>query len=291
MKTIADSFQEFLHSIAPTRPQVDAAERHLGTIKARLSEVYLVKKYITAGSYSRGTFIRGKSDVDMFAVIARECFRRGDSYVSSGTFLNKVKSEMYARFTSTTVRRDVQAVALEFGDCSVDIVLAFYAGATPKGWPLYYIPNGTNGWMRTSPGLHNAYVKREDEAAGGKIRGTAQLLKFWRECRTPRVPLSSFHIEMVLASAGICKGAKSYAACVTQALQELAAKECRGLPDPMKVSGNIPSVRSEAQRERALASVRFSRDHAKSALQADYPGNLSEARRQWDIVFNGRFPW
>ena len=145
--------------------------------------------------------------------------------------------------------------------------------------------------MKTSPELHNAYIKQEDAASGGKIRGTARLLKFWRECRNPRVPLSSFHIEMVLASTGICKGIKSYADCVTEVLQNLAARDCRAMQDPYGISGYIPAVESESQRESALVSVRYSRDHAKDALQADRWNDLNEARRQWDIVFNTKFPW
>lgn len=53
----------------------------------------------------------------------------------------------------------------------------------------------------------------------------------------------------------------------------------------------IPAVRTESQRERALASVSNSRNHADSARTAEANGDLQEARRQWDIVFNDKFPW
>jgi hypothetical protein len=291
MMTTADSFQELLRRVAPLPSEVAAAEGHLGTIKARLSEAYSLKKYFTAGSYKRETFIRGKSDVDVLAVVARDDVRWGGSYVTSNTVLDNFKKELEGRFWNTTVYRDVQAIVVQFTDCQVDVVPAFFAGTTDKGWPLYNIPDGAAGWMETSPELHNAYIKQEDDASGGKIRGTARLLKFWRECRDPRVPVSSFLIEMVLASAGICKGIKSYADCVTEVLQNLAARECRALQDPLGISGYLPAVKSESQREGALASVRYSRDHAKDAVQADGWYNLNEARRQWDIVFNGSFPW
>jgi hypothetical protein len=104
------------------------------------------------------------------------------------------------------------------------------------------------------------------------------------------VPLTTFHIEMILASEDICIGVKSYAACVTETLQLLAQRECRALQDPVGVAGYIPAVKTEAQRGSALTSVRYSRDHAKDACWHDYSGNTNEAWRQWDIVFNYTFP-
>ena len=56
----------------------------------------------------------------------------------------------------------------------------------------------------------------------GELRAVAQLFKFWRGCRNATVPISSFHIEMVLASEGVCTGVKSYAECITELLQKMA---------------------------------------------------------------------
>jgi hypothetical protein len=58
----------------------------------------------------------------------------------------------------------------------------------------------------------------------------------------------------------------------------------------MKVSGNVAAVKSETQREAALRSVIYSRDHANEALYAELRGDHIEAQRQWNIVFNGSFP-
>lgn len=286
----ADHFQTLLARIAPLQSEIDAAERHVATIRTRLAEAFVLKGFVRAGSYSRNTFIRGGSDVDLFAVVARDNLRWGGSYVSSDTALGNFGRELKARFPATAIRRDAQAIVLEFSDCHIDVVPAFFAGMTAGNHPMYAIPNGRGDWMKTSPAQHNAYIRREDEAARGKLRRVAQLIKFWRECRSPRVPLSSFHIEMVLASEGICRGVKSYGECVVEVLQGLAQRECRSLQDPLRISGLLPAVKSEARRDSALASVRYSREHAKSAVRAAYADDPDEACRQWDIVFNGYFP-
>lgn len=294
MATVAGSFQELLRRIQPLQSEIDAAQSHLSTIKTRLekNETFELKSYITAGSFSRGSSIRGKSDVDTFAVFSRDSIRWGDGFMSSGTVLDNLRAELEGRFWNTTVYRDGPAVVVEFTDCKVDVVpSAFAEFVTEHQWPTYWIPDGAGGWMKTSPGLHNAYIKREDDAAGGKLKNTARLLKYWRECRSPRIPVSSFHIEMILASSGICKGVKSYASCVTELLQNLAARECRAVQDPFGVSGYIPAVRTDNQRESASTSVKYSRDHAKDALSAEYNRDTLEALRQWDIVFNSLFPY
>lgn len=289
--TISESFQLMLGALDPTEAELSSVVQHLGTVKTRLESTFELKKFLKVGSFSRGTFISGHSDVDVFAVVSRDEVRRGSSYVSSNTVLDNFKQELEGRFWNSIVYRDVQAVEVEFADSQVDVVPAFFGGVTEQNWPLYHMPDGAGGWMRTSPGLHNAYIKQENEASIGKIRGTARLMKYWRECRSPRIPLSSFYIEMVLASEGICRGVKSYAQCMTEVLQLIAQRECRGMLDPLHISGSIEAVKTLNQRDASLTSIRYSRDHAKSALSAEKSQDIEEAKRQWDIVFNGLFPW
>lgn len=288
--SVSGSFQTLLSRIQPLASEIQAANNHIATIKTRLESAFNVKKSIVTGSAARGSFIRGKSDVDLFIVVARDDLRWGDRYVASTTALDNFRKELEGRFWSSSVYKDVNAVVVDFSDCRVDVVPAFFAGTANNNWPLYSMPDGQGGWMQTSPDLHNTYIAQADKESGGKLKYTAQLMKFWRECRNPRVPISSFHIEMVLASEGICKGAKSYADCVKDLLQSLAARECRAIRDPLGITGNIPCTKTEAQRANASASVKNSRDHAKSACSAEY-SNVSEAKRQWDIVFNQKFPW
>jgi len=288
---VAASFQIFLGRIQPTDAEVTSARQHAAVIRTRLGTSFNLKKFIIAGSYSRGTSVHGSSDIDLFAVLSREEARWGGSYVSSTTMLDNVRHDLESRFPYTTVFRDVHAIVAQFGTTRVDVVPAIFWGMNEKKWPLYQMPDGAGAWMQTSPPTHNAYIRHADLRSGGKLRRTAQLLKSWRECRTPRVPLSSFHIEMLLASGRICEGIKSYAACVTETLQLLAARECQALRDPLGIAGNIGATRSYLQRETALRSIAYSRDHAKDALRAESLADIREAKRQWDIVFNGQFPW
>jgi hypothetical protein len=228
--------------------------------------------------------------VDLFAVIAHTDVRWGRQWKSSETVLNRFRDELAARYRMTSVRRDLQAVVVAFsrGPC-VDVVPAVFdqmAGNRPR----YFIPDGEGGWMPTSPETHNVYIRGADARSKGKLKRVAQLVKFWRECCSTRFALSSFHIEMLLASTEICSGIKTYAACVTEVLRNLADRECRALQDPLGISGLIPAVKTDSQQGDALASVKYAKQHATDACVADYSGDSQEAWRQWNIVFKGNFP-
>lgn len=289
--TTSESFAELIRRIQPLDSELQAARQHLDTIKTCLETVFAVSTFRVIGSFARDTSIRGVSDTDLMAVFRKAEFTWGGSYINSNTALDNVRKALLDRYPNSDIRRDGIAIAIRFTDGrQVDIVPAMFDRMYEK-WPVYHIPDGAGWWMATSPNLYDAYIAGANNDASGKLIAVAQLMKFWRECREPRIPLSSFHIEMVLASEGACKGVKSYAECTLDILRSLARRECRAMRDPYAIAGNIPAVKTDSQRERALASVVNSRNHAADAVAAAARGDVQEARRQWDIVFNSNFPW
>lgn len=290
--TISESFQLLLSRIQPLDSELEAARQHLSTIRTRLETEFEVSKCTTIGSFARGTNIGGFSDTDLLAVFRKTVFTWGDALINSDTALEKVRVALAERYPNSDVYKDGIAIAVSFCDGRhVDVVPGVFDSMYREKWPVYLIPDNAGGWMQTCPSLYDAYLSSANTEGGGKVIYVAQLMKFWRECREPRIPLSSFHIEMVLAYEEVCKGVKSYATCLLEILRSLARRECRAIRDPYGIAGNIPAVKTASQRERALASVVNSRDHAESAINADSWNDINEARRQWDIVFNGKFPW
>lgn len=289
---ISESFQLLIGRIQPLETELQAARQHLATIRTRLETEFEVSKCFPIGSFARGTSIRGFSDTDLLAVFRKTVFTWGDNLINSDTALEKVRVALAERYPNSDVYKDGIAIAVSFSDGRhVDVVPGVFDSMFKEKWPVYLIPDGSGTWMQTSPSLYDAYLSDANTASGSKMIYVAQLMKFWRECREPRIPLSSFHIEMVLAYEEVCKGVKSYADCMLEILRSLARRECRAMRDPYGIAGNIPAVKTASQRERALASVTNSRDHAESAVSADLRSDLAEARRQWDIVFNTKFPW
>ena len=47
----ADRFQTLLARIVPRQLEINAAERHIATIRTRLAEAFVLKGFVRAGSY------------------------------------------------------------------------------------------------------------------------------------------------------------------------------------------------------------------------------------------------
>jgi hypothetical protein len=233
------------------------------------------------------------SDIDLLLILKREEVRWGEGYKSSSTILDHVRNELLNRYPTTPVVRDVHAVVVRFADNQhpVDVVPGFYlqhGGA--MNYPIFAMPDSRGGWMRTSPQSHNKFINDADLQSGGKLKRVAKLIKFWRGCRTPRIPLNSFHVELLLAQEKVCLGPMSYALCLNNAFAKLANRQCQPLEDPIGVSGQVPAAYTEDKRRRAQEAVYGSAKRAYNALQAERSGDMREALRLWDLVFHGSFP-
>jgi len=291
--TIADGFKTLLARIEPTARDSTVYDTHRQSITRRLETVFSTTKVDLIGSYSRGSGIRSISDIDLLLKLKRDEVRRGNGYKSSTTILEHVRTELLNRYPNTSVVRDVHAVVVKFADNQypVDVVPGFYyqqGGAL--NYPVFAIPNGAGGWMPASPQAHNKFINDADVRSGGKLKRTAKLIKFWRHCRTPSIPLNSFHVELFLAQEKVCLPAMSYGVCFNNALAKLANRQCQPVSDPVGISGQIPAAHTEDKRRKAQEALIVSANRAYRAIQAEKNGNTGEALRVWDLVFNGYFP-
>lgn len=287
------AFNKLLNQLEPTQTGITKGKLHAQTIKKRLISSFQLNNSFFMGSTVRETAIKGVSDVDLLAVFPRQMLKWGNGWISSDTFVRNIRSDLDMRFHATDVCRDAQAIVIHFGNGSepVDVVPAvFHEFKTEHKVPVYLIPNGSGGWLETAPAAHNNYIKAANMKSGGKLRKTVQLLKHWRNSRTPSIPLSSIHIELLLASSGTCVGAKGYAQCLFEAFHLLHKRECRGLHDPVGLAGTLYAVKTEAQANRLVDSVEYALEHAAKAVIAETEKNWREALRQWNIVFNDAFP-
>jgi len=283
-------FNLLLTQIVLTARERGVFEKHRKSVKSRLTRVFPAYHVETIGSYSRGSSVRAGSDIDLMLKLRAGERRWGDYRKSSVTVLNKVRLQLQGRFTTTPVVRDKQAVVIQFsGGHRVDVVPAFYVGIGEHKNPLYAIPDGAGGWMNTSPQAHNKFIKGEDVRSGGKLLRVAKLIKFWRTRRTPHIALSSFHLELLLAEAGVCVGVKRYEECLHEAFALLARRGCRAVRDPLGISGAVAAVNTEAQRVRAMRTAALAADQSRRAIVAEDEGKLHEADRLWHMVF--RIPY
>lgn len=287
------SFKALLEKIEPLPSEIAQAQSHAAVVKTHLAVAFDLRKFSLIGSYARGTAICAYGDADYFAVLPTDDCRDGDEFINSKTLVGRVADHLRGRFEQSEVTIGGRAVAVPFdnGGRAVDVVPGFFSGYDQARRPLYQIPDGSGGWRPTSPESHNRFIQEANEECRFRLQHTAKLIKYWRECRTPRVALSSFHMELLLAGERTCTRTKNYTQCLADAFQLLAQRQCRACKDPLGISGDVPAVGTEDERLAALDAVEYARDHAKSAVDAENHLVPGEASRQWDMVFNGEFPY
>lgn len=276
--------------IQPQSGELKAARNHLLTVRKRLGTSFDVSKTVPIGSHARSTAIRWYSDLDVMVVLRRNEAKWGDDLISSSTLLQKVKNDLQERYVNTEVRRDQQAVVLDFagGQQSLDIVPALFL-RLDKFQPIYMIPDSDGGWLETSPEAHNSYFDSAVARSGGKLRKLIQILKWWKCSREQPIPIQSFHLDLLFASSGLCVGVKSYTHCLYEAFKLLVERKCRGLRDPLGIAGIVYAAQTEAQCENNDNALRYALIHARAAIVAESSKDYTEANRQWSIVFNGEY--
>lgn len=284
------NMRALVQRIQPNESEMTAARKHLFSMRRRLAASFDIVKVVMIGSHARNTAIRWYSDLDVLAVLRRNEAKWGGSLVLSSTLLDRVKTDLQDRYVNTDVRNDCQAVVVGFSgqQQALDVVPALFdrfAGLRP----VYMIPDGAGAWYESSPETHNAFFKSANERSGGKLRAVVQLLKWWRHSRSPRVPIQSFHMDLLIAHSGICVGIKPYTHCIYEVFKLLSDRECRGFRDPLGIAGTIYAVQSDAQWEIANRAVDYALSHAQAALAAETVKNFEEANRQWGIVFNNEY--
>lgn len=284
------NFGRLLGKIAPSEGELEKAKSYVASCQRRLITSFDLKKFQKIGSHARNTAIKLRSDLDFLAVLSRNEAKWAGRIVNSDTFINKVSQDLSNRYTHTAVRRDKQAVVINFGggQNSMDVVPGFFKGFQDRK-PVYFIPDGNGGWLETSPEAHNTYIKKENLRSGEKLKKVGQLIRYWKYSRATPIPISSFYIDLLLASSGICIGVKSYPAIMYEFFKLMSDRECRGLRDPLGIAGVVYAVQTQNQFQTLASSVENSLNHSRSALIAENNRNFVEANRQWNIVFNQGF--
>jgi hypothetical protein len=288
---IAGRFRSLIGKLEPRPSEIDIYESHRRSATIRLNKAFGIRLVPTIGSYKRGSAIRRFSDIDLMPVFPIALIRWGSAWKTSTTILNQTRDQLRDRYTDTNVGRDNQAIVIRFrdGQHPVDVTPAVYTGPGLNNYPIYAIPDGEGWWKDSSPHIHNKFINDQNASSGGKLRNVVKLVKFWRYCRTPHIPINSFHVELLLAQERTCIGAKSYARCFTETLQLLADRQCRALRDPLRISGYVKAANTDVKRGVALGAIEASLNHAYRALDAENYGGLHEATRQWEMVFHGYF--
>jgi hypothetical protein len=284
-RTISQGFDTFHRKITPGSYESGKASSHKNSITRRLEDYFDLKQLFYSGSANNGTSVSYLSDVDFFAKIPTNKLKE-----NSSSSLREIKECLQGRYPSTPVYVDSPAVVLDFGGGvwdTAEVIPADYVG-TKDSKNVYDIPDGSGGWMRSSPSLHNSYVTAENNRLGKKLKPLIRFLKAWKYyCN---VPISSFYLELRATKWMESEDSIVYDIDLKTILKKLEDSGLAAIQDPKEVSGYVNACSSDVKKKDALSKLSTARVRAEKARDAENSGNTRVAFEWWDKVFAGNFP-
>ena len=284
-RTIAQGFATFHSRITPSSYESGKAASHKSKITSRLEAFYDLKQLFYSGSGNNATSISRYSDVDFFAWIPTDKLKQ-----NSATSLRGIKECLQGRFPNTPIYVDSPAVVLDFGSGDWDtaeVIPADYIEQKNKK-NVYEIPNGSGGWMRSSPSTHTSYVSAENTRLGKKLKPLIRFLKAWKYyCN---VPISSFYLELRVTKWMEGESSIVYDIDLCTILRKLDSCSLAAIQDPKGISGYVPACATEAKKTDALSKLSTAKTRAQKAREAESAENTSVAFDWWNKVFSGNFP-
>jgi len=284
-RTIEQGFEDFHEKIKTSATETEAARSHRASIEACLRNNFGLNRFTRIGSFGNGTNISGYSDVDYLACIPTNELTR-----TSTASLLKVKNALDARFPNTGVKISTPAVVCPFGrykSGDTEVVVAGYR-KEERGFKVYEIANGNDGWMEVSPDAHNHYVSEVDRRHGGRVKALIRFIKAWKYYR--EVPIKSFYLEMRVAGYADAESSIVYDIHVKDILTMLRDKGLAAMHDPMGVAGYIYPCKTDTSKQEALSKLNTAVARAEKAVDAENWGDTKTAFDWWRLLYNYKFP-
>lgn len=284
-RTINQGFVDFHQKISPGSYESGKAASHKASITSRLEVYYDLKQLFYSGSANNGTNVSYFSDVDFFAWIPTNKLKS-----NSSNSLREIKECLQGKYPNTNIYVDSPAIVLDFGSGvwdKAEVIPADYV-EEKDGKNVYEIADGSGGWMRSSPGLHNTYVASENDRLGKKLKPLIRLIKAWKYyCN---VPVSSFYLELRITKLMESESSIIYEYDVNTIFRKLDECQLAAIQDPKGVSGYVYPCSSDANKIDALSKLSTAKVRAQKARDAENDGNTRDAFYWWDMLFAGNYP-
>lgn len=285
-RTVDEGFRIFHTRLTPTSVESKAAQGHRASIETCLKRNFGMYRFFRSGSFGNGTSISSYSDVDYFAWLPYD-----NVSSSSSKALIQVRDALDIRFSKTGVRVNCPAVKVPFGLLArenTEVVPAIYQGNTDDGYDIFSIPNCQDGWMKSSPDTHNAYVTSVNKSLGDRVKPLIRFIKAWKYYQN--VPISSFYLELRLAKYAAEQPVIIYDLDVQWILSRLQSDGLARMRDPMGISGYINPCSTSNKLEDAKSKLSTAVARANRAAAAKQKGDVRSAFYWWNLLYNGNFP-
>lgn len=281
-----EAFDQYLSSVTPSKWERDEVKKYKDRLYKVLDAEFGLTAFFQSGSFSNGTGISGRSDVDYFARIPWD--QRPQSSTTALTKVREVLEQDLWEATSVSVSRPTVTVVLPGVLAYYEIVPAYYERSGGDDQNVFLIPGPNGTWIESAPKAHLRYVRESNDKHGGSVKGLARLLKAWKYEHS--VPISSFYLEVRAAAYGKANDRVFYLTSMLEVIKTLIQSDLAAMNDPTGLVKPIRACSSEANRSASLRALKTARDDLIAARDAWLTNDfwaLSAALRR---VFGYQFP-
>ena len=141
--------------------------------------------------------------------------------------------------------------------------------------------------MKASPQAHNAYVKRENDRLGGKLKPLIQLVKAWKFYNN--VPITSFYLELRVTKYAEKETVIVYDIDLKNIIKHLVDINLASIIDPMGISGYVSACSTEAKKIDSLSKLNTGLSRSVKAVE-HRENDLDKAFYWWNMFYNYNFP-
>jgi hypothetical protein len=283
---VADALAEFLWTLVPAQFDRAVASKRKEGIERLLSTAAIKSDYLfESGSWSHGTAIAAKSDVDYVAWIdsARpslpsSALSRLRQVIDESSYLDVYK-----------VRTSSPVVSVEFYRAPhFEIVPAYYQRSVGDTL-VFWIPGRGDEWVLSAPDAHLDYVNHHNDRLGKQVKPLVRLVKAWKYFA--EAPVSSFYLEMRTAEYAAGESSIWFDIDLPAVFRRIIASGARDMNDPEGLVGRIPSCSSDEKRTRTLSLMRDVVNSLDLADDAKRRGNPQQYWSNMYDVFGPNFPY
>lgn len=182
--------QSYLYNRATNAVLAEAEKTSIGTsistIKDRLNSYFegALLQHFAFGSYTRNTILPrssdAESDVDYMVV-----FKEGG--YTPQTYLDRLKRFADHRYARSEIYQSSPTLVLNLNHIRFELVPALDHASG------YNIPDGSGGWMLTTPNTFNSTLTEKNKATNSRLKPAVRLAKIWNADRG--YPFASYPME------------------------------------------------------------------------------------------------
>ena len=272
-------------SLAPTLPdRTEVSSRRASVERILRASSLRVTGLFESGSWTHGTGVNKHSDVDYMAKAT------GQRPAWPSSALSTAKSAISGSdWRIAKVGTSSPIVAIAYTSVPNFEVAPAWHREVIRGFDVYWIAGRRDEWVASAPAAHLAYVDRQNNRLGKRVKPLVRLLKAWKyNCA---VPTSSFYLEMRAAEYCQTQNSIVYEIDFAAVLRTLISNELRDMNDPMSIVGRIPACSSDEKRQ-------LSQRQAQLALELLSKASLARGARDaggyWTNmrqIFGQDYPW